>query len=102
MAKQSRKWFYNSKEWRTVRQQALHRDHFTCAYCKGRATEVHHIIELNDKNIHDPKVSLNLDNLQSLCHECHRQITMNEHHMKNLDCEMNYYFDDEGNLQKIK
>ena len=36
------------------------------------AVEVHHITELTPDNINDPSVSLNLDNLVSLCRECHR------------------------------
>ena len=101
MAKASRKWFYNSEAWRTVRRQALMRDHFTCYYCGQRATEVHHIVELDDNNVHDPNLSLNLNNLQSLCHDCHRRITMAEHGFKSLDCDLNYYFDEEGNLQRM-
>ena len=48
-----------------------------CQDClaEGRYTpaeEVHHIIELTPENIHSPSVSLNPDNLVSLCRECHR------------------------------
>lgn len=95
------KWFYNSKQWKYAREQALHRDHFTCSYCGARATEVHHLEELNETNVHDVTISLNLDNLQSLCHDCHSMITMQEHGIKGIDCEMNYYFDEEGNLQRL-
>ena len=35
------------------------------------AEEVHHIIKLTPANIDDPEISLNLDNLVSLCHDCH-------------------------------
>jgi 5-methylcytosine-specific restriction endonuclease McrA len=35
------------------------------------AVEVHHITELTPDNINDPSVSLNLDNLVSLCKDCH-------------------------------
>ena len=55
----------------------MHRDSFMCQDClaKGRYTpaeEVHHIIELTPENIHSPSVSLNPDNLVSLCRECHK------------------------------
>lgn len=36
------------------------------------AEEVHHIKELTPENIDDASVSLNLDNLVSLCRECHK------------------------------
>lgn len=100
MAKKNRKWFYNSELWRIARINALKRDGFTCAYCGARATEVHHLIELNDVNIHDPEISLNLNNLQSLCHDCHTRITLEEHGIKKMDCDMEYYFDEDGMLQR--
>lgn len=100
MAKGSRKWFYNSQAWQHARAAALRRDMYTCAYCGARATEVHHLIELNDDNIHDPKIALSLSNLQSLCHECHSAITMDEHGIKKMDCDIEYYFDADGNLQR--
>lgn len=101
MAKESRKWFYNSKEWQQARKAALKRDQRTCAYCGARATEVHHLIELNDNNIRDPEISLNLKHLQSLCHTCHTMITMDEHGIKKMGCDMEYYFDEDGNLQRM-
>lgn len=100
MAKEFAKSFYNSKEWKWLRLQVLKRDGRTCAYCGARATEVHHLIELNEKNIKNPEISLNPKHLQSLCHECHSMITMNEHGIKNIDCDMEYYFDDDGMLQR--
>lgn len=69
--------FYKSQAWKTIRQTAISRDKYLCVDClaKGRYTpaeEVHHITELTPGNIGDPAVSLNLDNLVSLCRECHR------------------------------
>ena len=98
MAKPWAKAFYNSMAWRYARKQALARDHHTCAYCGARATEVHHITELTPDNITDPTVSLNLRNMQSLCHDCHRTITMQEHGLADIDCDMMYFFDDDGQL----
>ena len=71
------KTFYRSQAWRDVRDYCMHRDSFMCQDClaEGRYTpaeEVHHIIELTPENIHSPSVSLNPDNLVSLCRECHR------------------------------
>ena len=102
MARETMKWFYNSTMWQYIRMKALKRDGFTCVYCGARATEVHHIIELNERNVHDPNTSLNLNNLQSLCHDCHTKVTMVEHGKKKFDCDMEYYFDSDGNIQRFK
>ena len=69
--------FYKSQAWKQIRDVAMKRDGYLCVDCaaEGRTTaaeEVHHITELTPENIHDPAVSLNLDNLVSLCRECHR------------------------------
>ena len=37
------------------------------------AEEVHHIVWLNETNIHDPNITLNWRNLVALCRECHRK-----------------------------
>lgn len=75
-----KKWqakFYGSKRWQDCRAIAIKRDRYLCVDClaEGRLTaaeEVHHIIELTADNVEDDSVSLNLDNLVSLCRECHR------------------------------
>lgn len=56
---------------------ALKRDRYLCADCAkaGKTTaaeEVHHIIPLTPENIDDPRITTGLDNLVSLCRECHR------------------------------
>lgn len=91
MAKDYAQSFYRSKAWKTARGEALRRDGFTCQDCQGRAEEVHHIIELTPDNIHDPMVALNIDNLQSLCHNCHTKVT---HKQPAVDD--GYKFDDDG------
>lgn len=75
MAKDFARSFYASKAWRDTRKQILRRDLFTCADCFGRANEVHHKVELTPENINDTNISLNPDNLISLCHDCHTKIT---------------------------
>lgn len=93
MAKPWAKRFYNSRLWREVRRQVLHRDSYTCHDCGGRATEVHHIVELTPENINDYSVSLNPDNLKSLCYECHVKITQDR-----TDVPDGYIFNDQGQL----
>ena len=91
MAKEWAKQFYNSSAWKFTRRQVLRRDKFTCAHCCGRANEVHHITELTPQNINDDKVSLNPDNLMSLCRDCHSRITKNQ-----SDIVGDYIFDENG------
>lgn len=98
VAKPEMQWFYKSGAWKSVRLQALKRDHFSCQLCKQRATEVHHLIELNTENVNDKNISLNLTNLQSLCHDCHSRLTRAEHGLQNFDCDDEFYFDENGLL----
>lgn len=69
--------FYKSAAWRACRSAAISRDAYLCQDClkQGRYTpaeEVHHITWLTPENINDPSITLNLDNLVSLCRECHQ------------------------------
>ena len=70
--------FYNSGAWKAAREQAKRRDHHLCVDClrEGKITaaeEVHHIIPITPENINDPMITLRLDNLKSLCRECHKK-----------------------------
>jgi hypothetical protein len=76
MAKDFARSFYKSKAWRNARAYVLRRDLFSCHDCGCRATEVHHLTELNPDNINDPAISLNPDNLVSLCSVCHKKRTL--------------------------
>lgn len=97
MAKEWAKKFYKSKAWKDLRKLALRRDLFTCADCYGRAQEVHHEIELTSQNISDPNISLNINLLTCLCHDCHTRRTL-----KLTDCDEACYFDDTGQLKNFK
>ena len=72
------KTFYKSKAWQRVRESVMQRDGRLCVDCMKQglyrpAEEVHHITELTPENINDPEISLNMDNLVSLCKECHQK-----------------------------
>ena len=71
MAREFAKKFYDSKEWAAVRTYVLMRDRYRCTRCKNPAEEVHHIIRLSPENIWDVNITLNPDNLISLCKDCH-------------------------------
>lgn len=94
MAKSFSDKFYHSKIWKDTRKQILRRDQYTCQQCWGRAEEVHHKIELTPENIDDVNVTLNPDNLVSLCHDCHTKITKGY----TGDVREGFIFDDEGNV----
>lgn len=81
---QQKKVFYRSSSWLQLRRQALERDNNECQECKrqGRVhvdsrkvegerktveLNVHHKYEIE----HYPKLALMLDNLETLCLNCH-------------------------------
>jgi 5-methylcytosine-specific restriction endonuclease McrA len=98
MAKEWAKALYHSRAWQPIRKQAMIRDGFTCRICGARATEVDHIKELTPDNISDRNISLNINNLQALCHNCHTKKTMEDKGKKISDCDDSFYFDADGQL----
>ena len=67
--------FYKSKEWRTLRLEALQRDSYLCQECKKRgivtpADTVHHIKPLRV----DDSRALQLSNLETVCGSCHNRL----------------------------
>ena len=97
MAKQWAKQLYSSGEWQVARGMALRRDHFTCKRCGARAEEVHHRIELTPDNIHDRHIALNVDLLESLCHNCHTRETQGS----DGDLDKGYIFDADGHVVEL-
>lgn len=84
---EQKKKFYKSAAWNKLRQQALERDNHECQQCKreGRIhvdsmkregerksieLNVHHKYEIE----HHPKLALWLDNLETLCLNCHNKM----------------------------
>ena len=68
--------FYKSKAWQRTRAIAWARDKGLCVDCMRKgiitpAEEVHHNEEITPDNIDDASITLNLENLVSLCKECH-------------------------------
>jgi 5-methylcytosine-specific restriction endonuclease McrA len=63
--------FYLSKEWRAVRDNVFKRDCGLCVRCGAPGEIVHHKIHLTPHNINNPAVTLNPDNLETLCRDCH-------------------------------
>jgi 5-methylcytosine-specific restriction enzyme A len=84
--RQQKRKFYDSKEWKQLREEAKKRDNYECQECKrqGRVSidtyeysehakrkkiklVVDHIKELEDY----PELALELDNVETLCVKCH-------------------------------
>ena len=70
--------FYTSYAWRQCAAAYRESRGYLCERCLARgivttAVEVHHIKHLTRANIHDPDITLNWDNLQLLCDDCHAE-----------------------------
>lgn len=66
--------FYNSNAWKkSVKHKQLSAA-YKCEICGGIGEIVHHKIPLTDANVNDLKISLNQDNLQLVCRNCHKKI----------------------------
>lgn len=87
--------FYLSKPWRKVRADVFKRDFGLCVRCGESGVIVHHKIHLTARNINDPNIALNPDNLETLCRECHAV----EHEGK-LAVDRGLMFDANGDLVK--
>ena len=85
--------FYASKAWKNIRNYVFLRDHQLCVRCGKPGEIVHHKEHLTPENINDPFVSLNENNLETLCRECHAT-----EHEGSPATDRGLMFDDEGNL----
>lgn len=87
---------YNCKRWKDLREYKKNINPF-CERCllKGKynpAYIVHHKEYITQENYMDDNVFYNIDNLESLCLECH-----NKEHFSD---ETDYLFDKNGNIIK--
>jgi 5-methylcytosine-specific restriction endonuclease McrA len=80
--------FYNSKPWITLRNRIRSTKRMRCDMC-GRLIHsksiVDHIIEIDETNYQDESITLNEDNLQLLCFECHNTKTFQSKINLNLE-----------------
>ena len=68
--------FYSSKAWQHCREGYRKSKQGLCEQClkAGRIEAgiiVHHKVHISPNNIHIPEVTLNYDNLELLCRQCH-------------------------------
>ena len=104
-----RKDFYQSKAWKDVRKTIWLKQNLLCNRCHKpvyvdgisewipkeyrRTGIVHHKEYLTDTNISDDNITLNEENLEGICKECHEK----EHH-QDISVRKGYEFDELGNL----
>jgi len=79
MAQEFAKKFYNSKAWRECRASYIISVNHLCEHCLRDGKHVpgyivHHIKHLSPLNINNPDITLNHDNLEYVCKECHEVI----------------------------
>ncbi|MEK4148928.1 HNH endonuclease [Robertmurraya sp. FSL W8-0741] len=87
--RQQKRKFYDSEDWKQLREEVKKRDNYECQECKQNGyvfidtneysekakrkkiqLVVHHIKELEDH----PELALEIDNLETLCVNCHNRI----------------------------
>ncbi|PTI24531.1 HNH endonuclease [Staphylococcus xylosus] len=96
MARSIEQSFYKSTKWIKCRTGYMSSQYYICERCGGLATICHHKVWLNQTNVSDPFVTLNWDNLEALCHDCH-----NKEHFKTNATRDGLTFDENGNLKLI-
>lgn len=94
--KEYAKGFYQSAAWKRTRQTVVKRANGLCERCKAAGLYVpgvivHHKEYITPTNVQDASITLNLDNLEYLCEDCHNK----EHKAKPNN---RYRFDSDGKL----
>lgn len=62
---------YKSKAWQKCRYGFLASKNWTCERCGGLATIAHHKKHVSPQNVNDLAITMNWDNLEALCMDCH-------------------------------
>ena len=92
----ARRAFYTSTEWLKCRKAYAASVFGLCERCKRPGLIVHHKIRITDENEDDPEVTLNTDNLELLCLDCH-----NAEHFRKEIMDESLRFDETGQLVKV-
>lgn len=96
MAKDYAKSFYHSKAWRDTQAAYMASQYYICERCGSVARIVHHKKHITPQNINDPCITLDWNNLEALCMDCH-----NAEHIGGSICAKGLRFDKDGNIVKI-
>lgn len=94
MAKDYAQAFYKSAAWKKCRTSYITSVYGMCERCERPGHIVHHKTYITPDNITDPDITLNHDNLEYLCQDCHNR----EHHSVNEQIREGLEFDKQGNL----
>lgn len=94
MAQEWAKSFYKSKAWLQCSRGYMSSKGYVCERCGGVGVICHHKKWLTAANINDPYITLNWDNLECLCQDCHNVEHMQKHNKT--------YFDEAGNIKRVK
>ena len=94
--KEYAKAFYQSSAWKRARKNVIIRSNGLCERCMAAGIYkpgviVHHKAYITPGNINDANITLNLDNLEYICEDCHNK----EHKAKT---NTRYRFDTDGRL----
>lgn len=84
--------FYLSTAWEHTRAAFLLSKDYICERCGEPAKVAHHKRYLTKENINDQNITLNWDNLEALCQDCHNK----EHHKRRPT--LRYRFDKSGSI----
>ena len=89
---------YKSKAWQRCRKVYAAKAGGLCERCLARGLVtpgeiVHHRIHLTPNNVSDPTITMNFDNLELLCRNCHGK----EHG----NCEKRFEVDELGRVKAI-
>ena len=89
--------FYSSKAWQQCRAAYIKSVGGLCERCLAKGFYVpgyivHHKIYLDGDKLQDPEVSLNWDNLEYLCFNCHQQEHFRQKNSR-------YSIDQDGNVK---
>lgn len=88
--KEYAKGFYKGKQWRKISRLYMSSRSYVCERCGGIGSICHHKTYITPANINNPEITLNFDNLECLCQDCHNREHMAKHSMA--------VFDGDGNM----
>ena len=88
--------FYKTQLWKDCRASYIKSVGGLCERCYQHGIirhgdTVHHKVHLTPENINDPEITLNHDNLELLCRDCHAQLHRNQN-------EKRYSVDETGRI----
>jgi len=86
--------FYHSTSWDQCRAGFMQSRYWLCERCGSPALIAHHKTHLTPGNINDPNVTLNWDNLEAVCQDCHNK----EHFETVTATRSGFAFDVNGDL----